>query len=434
MGSSSINFRIIAASLIGSSIEWFDYFLYGTLAALVFGKLFFPDHDPSISLMLSYLTFSMSFFVRPLGGLLFAHFGDNFGRKKSLVATLTLMGVATAGIGVLPTYAQAGLAAPVLLILLRLIQGIGLGGEWGGAMLLSYEHALHGSKNLAASFPQAGVTIGMLLATLTVGLLSLLPASAFFVWGWRVPFLISVLLVMFGLWIRHDVAETPEFEAAQRLPREPGPPVAKLLRSHWREVLAAIAAKAVETGPFYIFSVFVLSYATEHLGYSRISVLNSITVGALIATVTIPVYGALADRIGAKRLFLAGTTLMLLATVPYFLLLQLRHWTAVLAATVLLFGIIWPMITCVLGSILSGSFKADVRYSGVTLGYQLGAALIGGTSPLIAEALLAQSHGQWQPIAAYMAATALLSLLGVGMGYRPGAGPAAGAATVEARR
>lgn len=375
--------RALIASLTGSSIEWFDYFLYGTAAALVFNKLFFPNFDPVVGLMLSYLSFSLTFFIRPIGGVLFAHIGDRIGRKKTLVITLSLMGGATVLIGCLPTYEQIGIWAPILLISLRVVQGMGIGGEWGGALLLAYEYAPPRCKGLFGSVPQVGVTIGMLLATLAVSLMAMLPEAQFLSWGWRVPFLLSAGLVFLGLWIRHGLDETPEFKQAKASGNVAKMPLLETLRHHWREVLIAAGLKVVETAPFYIFSTFVVSYAVNSLAYEKGVALHAVMLGALVATGMIPLMGALSDRVGRKAVYIGGILGLALFIVPYFMLLDTRAG--------------W----------------------GITLGYQLGAALAGGTAPLIATWLLSRYQGDWQPVALYMLVTvgiSLVAILAIGRG------------------
>lgn len=405
--------RALVASLTGSSIEWFDYFLYGTAAALVFNKLFFPNFDPVVGLLLAYLSFSLTFFIRPIGGVLFAHIGDRIGRKKTLVITLSLMGGATVLIGCLPTYEHIGVWAPILLILLRVIQGLGIGGEWGGALLLAYEYAPANRKGLFGSVPQVGVTLGMLLATMAVSLMAMLPEEDFLSWGWRVPFVLSAGLVFLGLWIRHGLDETPDFKKAKASGNVSKMPVVETLRNHWREVLIAAGLKVVETAPFYIFSTFVVSYAVNNLGYQKVSALNAVMIGALVASLLIPVMGWLSDRIGRKRVYIGGILAIALYIVPYFMLLDTRTQWGITVATVIGFGVLWAPVTAVLGTLSSEIFSTRVRYTGITLGYQLGAALAGGTAPLIATWLLSEYKGDWQPVALYMLATVAISLVAI---------------------
>lgn len=405
--------RALIASLTGSSIEWFDYFLYGTAAALVFNKLFFPSFEPVVALLLSYLTFSLTFFIRPIGGVVFAHIGDRIGRKKTLVLTLSLMGGATVAIGLLPTYSAIGIAAPILLVTLRVIQGLGIGGEWGGALLLAYEYAPAHRKGLFGSIPQVGVTIGMLLATLAVSLMALLPEEDFLSWGWRVPFLLSAGLVFLGLWIRSGIGETPDFEAAKATGNVAKMPIVETLRNHWREVLIAAGLKVVETAPFYIFSTFVVSYATGNLGYSKVDALHAVMCAAVVASVMIPVMGWLSDKLGRRTVYTLGIVLSAAFIYPYFILLDTRSVWGITTATVIALGLLWAPITAVLGTLSSEIFSTRVRYTGITLGYQLGAALAGGTAPLIATWLLGKYQGAWQPVAIYLLVTAAISLVAV---------------------
>ncbi|MDI7660834.1 MFS transporter [Cronobacter universalis] len=407
------NRKVLIASLTGSAIEWFDYFLYGTAAALVFNKIFFPMVDPVIGLILSWLSFSLTFFIRPIGGVFFAHIGDRIGRKKTLVLTLSLMGGATVMIGLLPDYETIGIWAPVLLILMRIIQGMGIGGEWGGALLLAYEYAPEKRKGFFGSIPQAGVTIGMLMATFIVSLMTLFSEAQFLAWGWRIPFLFSAVLVLLGLWIRRGIDETPDFQQAKRTGQLSKTPLRVTVRHHWREVLIAAGLKVVETAPFYIFSTFVVSYATTTLAYEKSQALESVTLAALVATVLIPVMGLLSDKIGRKRMYAVSVMLLGAFIVPWFMLLDTGTTWGIVLATVIAFGVLWAPITAVLGTLCSEIFHARVRYTGITLGYQLGAALAGGTAPLIATGLLAHSGGDWTPVAWYLAVTVAISLLAI---------------------
>lgn len=407
------NKKVLIASLTGSAIEWFDYFLYGTAAALVFNKIFFPMVDPVIGLILSYLSFSLTFFIRPIGGVLFAHIGDRIGRKKTLVLTLSLMGGATVMIGLLPTYEMIGLWAPALLILMRIIQGMGIGGEWGGALLLAYEYAPEKRKGFFGSIPQAGVTIGMLMATFIVSLMTLFSEEDFLSWGWRIPFLLSSVLVLVGLWIRKDIDETPDFQKVKASGQVAKAPLRDTLKHHWREVLIAAGLKVVETAPFYIFSTFVVSYATSTLTYQKSQALEAVTLGALVATIMIPLMGLLSDKVGRQRMYAISVFVLGLFIVPWFMLLNTGTTWGIVLATVIAFGVLWAPVTAVLGTLCSEIFSANVRYTGITLGYQLGAALAGGTAPLIATGLLAKYDGDWVPVAWYLAVTVTISLIAI---------------------
>lgn len=405
--------RVLIASLVGSSIEWFDYFLYGTVAALVFNTMFFVSEDPSIGLILAYASFALAFFIRPLGGVIFSHIGDRIGRKKTLVLTLSLMGVATFGMGLLPTYYTIGIWAPILLITLRLVQGLGIGGEWGGAMLLAVEYAPKEQRGFFGSVPQMGVTIGMVLGTLSLSIMTLLPEEAFMSWGWRVPFLLSALLVAFGLWIRNGIEETPSFKQVQSQGTIPRIPVVDTFKYHWREVLIAVGAKVVETAPFYIFGTFVVSYATKNVGHSNSEVLMAVMVATIITTILIPFMGKLSDKVGRKPLYIFGTVAMGLYAFPYFWMLNEGSNFMMFLATIIGLGIIWSPITAVLGTMFSEIFAAEVRYTGISLGYQIGAALAGGTAPLIAAALLLNFNDSYVPVALYIIFTTLISLTAI---------------------
>ncbi len=413
MNTQKVSTRVLLASLIGSSIEWFDYFLYGTVAALVFNQLFFPAEDPTVGTMLAFASFALSFFIRPFGGIIFSHIGDKIGRKQTLVLTLSLMGGATVLMGLLPTYQAIGIAAPLLMVLLRLVQGLGIGGEWGGAMLLAVEYAPKEQRGFFGSVPQMGVTIGMLLATLALTVMSMLPEEQFLSWGWRVPFVLSAVLVFIGLWIRKGIDETPAFKKSKEEGKVVAVPLLETLRNHKREVLIAVGAKFVETAPFYIMSTFIVFYATKTLGFSRTEVLNSVTIATIVTTLLIPVMGALSDKIGRKTVYIGGVLLMMAYAFPYFWLLENRTFGSLVAATVLGLGVIWAPATAVLGTMFSEIFKSNVRYTGITLGYQIGAALAGGTAPLVATFLLKEFDQSYVPIAVYIIFTGVISLLAV---------------------
>jgi MFS family permease len=346
-----------------------------------------------------------------LGILLYI--GDRIGRKKTLVLTLGLMGGATVLMGLLPTYQAIGIAAPILMVLLRLVQGLGIGGEWGGAMLLAVEYAPKERRGFFGSVPQMGVTIGMLLATLALTVMSMLPDDVFLSWGWRVPFVLSAVLVFVGLWIRKGIDETPSFKKNQAAGNVVAVPLLETLKHHKREVLIAVGAKFVETAPFYIMSTFIVYYATKELGFSRTQALNAVTVATVVTTLLIPLMGALSDRIGRKTVYIAGVLMMMAYAFPYFWLLQTRSFSMLILATVIGLGVIWAPTTAVLGTMFSEIFKSNVRYTGITLGYQIGAALAGGTAPLVATFLLAKFDHSYVPIALYIIFTGLVSLVAI---------------------
>jgi MFS family permease len=327
------------------------------------------------------------------------------------VLTLALMGVATMLIGCIPDYDAIGIWAPVLLVTLRFIQGLGIGGEWGGALLLAVEHAGPRNRGFFGSIPQTGVTVGLLLGTLAVSMVSRLPEAKFLAWGWRVPFLLSAILVFVGLWIRKGIDETPAFQEAKARGRVARVPIVETLRHHKAAVLLAVGLKVVETAPFYILSTFVISYATNQIGFDKVTALNAVTIGTLVCTAAIPMMGLLADRVGRKPLYIAGTVALIAFAFPYFLLLQLKSAFWLTAATVVGLGILWAPVTAVLGTLYSEIFATEVRYTGVTLGYQIGAALAGGTAPLVATALLRAYGDSFVPVALYVMATGVVSLV-----------------------
>ncbi|OAU98925.1 MULTISPECIES: MFS transporter [Moraxella] len=407
------SYKVLAASLIGSAIEWFDYFLYGTVAALIFNQLYFPTEDPTVGTMLAFMSFGLSFFIRPFGGIFFSHIGDKIGRKKTLVLTLTLMGGATVLMGLLPTYQAIGIAAPILMVLLRLIQGLGIGGEWGGAMLLAVEYAPKEKRGLFGAVPQMGVTLGMLLATLALTIMTMLPEEDFISWGWRVPFIGSALLVLLGLWIRKGIDETPAFKKNQEEGKVVAIPLIETLRTHKKEVLIAIGAKCVETGPFYIMFTFIMYYATQVLTFERSQVLNAVTIATLITTFLIPIAGSLSDKLGRKTVYIGGVVLMMIYAFPYFWMLNTGSVFWLNIATIVGLGIIWTPITAVLGTMFSEIFKSNVRYTGITLGYQIGAAIAGGTAPMVALWLLNTFDLSYTPIAIYIICMGLVSITAV---------------------
>lgn len=405
--------KVLFASLLGSTIEFYDFFLYGTVAGLVFNKLYFPNDDPFISLLLAYASFGVTFFIRPLGGLVFSHLGDKFGRKNTLVISLLLMGGATVCIGILPTYRTIGILAPILLVLFRLIQGIGLGGEWGGAILLAVESAPKEKRGFFGSFPAMGIPLGLLLGTFSVSLMSLLPEQQFLSWGWRVPFIFSLILVGIGIWIRRGIGETAAFQEEKEKGNVVRFPLFETLRYHWKAVLISLGAKCVEVGPFYLFSTFFIAYATETQGFSRTTALNAITVATIVTTICMPLVGMLSDIIGRKQVFLIGTIGLTLFAFPYFYLFSLQSPFWLYVISIIGLGLLWPPIAATIGTMFSEMFNTNVGYTGITLGYQTGSALFGGTAPMIATFLLRSYHNSWIPLALFLLVLCLASLISV---------------------
>ena len=404
--------RVVLASFIGTTIEWYDFFLYGTAAALVFNRLFFPTLDPVAGTMAAFATYAVGFFARPVGGIVFGHFGDRMGRKSMLVTTLMLMGTATFLIGLLPTYDQVGPAAPVLLVLLRFVQGFGVGGEWGGAVLMAVEHGHRGRRGLYASWVQAGVPAGLLLATAVFDGFSLLPEASFMAWGWRVPFLLGIVLLGVGLFIRVQVMESPLFAKARDQKRPTGVPLFEVLRRYPRSILLAMGARFAENGSFYIFTVFVLTYATEKLKVDRTSILNGVIVASAVQFCVIPLYGLLSDRIGRRPVYLFGAAGLAAFAFPFFWMVDTGSTTTICLA-IGIGLVVQAAMYAPQAAFFSELFGTDVRYTGASMGYQLASPLAGGLAPLIAAALLDRSGGEAWPIALYMIALSAVTLVAV---------------------
>jgi metabolite-proton symporter len=411
--------KVVAASMAGTTVEWYDFFLYGVAAALVFNTVFFPALGPAAGTVASFATFAIGFVARPLGGLVFGHYGDKLGRKKLLVISLVMMGVATFAIGLLPSASTIGVAAPILLVVLRLIQGFALGGEWGGAVLIVSEHGDPARRGYWASWPQAGVPFGQLLAN---GLLFLLAAlqdeAAFQSWGWRVPFLLSAVLVLIGLYIRLSVEESPLFKAAQAKAAEQAAagakeamPIVDVFRRYPREVFTAMGARFAENVSYYIFTIVITSYLTQRLDMSSSFVLGAVLIGAAAHLVTIPVWGALSDRYGRKPIYLVGAAGVGIWAFVFFALIDTGNFGLTVLAVIggLLFhgAMYGPQ-----AAFLSELFGTTVRYSGVSIGYQLASVVAGGLAPIIAVALYT-SFDSGYAVSVYVALSALLTLVAV---------------------
>lgn len=401
--------RVLWSSIIGTAVEWYDFLIYATATAFVFNRLFFPAQDTSLSSIVAFGTYGVGFFARPFGAALFGHFGDRVGRKAMLAATIIIMGVGTFLIGLLPTYEQIGVAAPILLVTLRLLQGIGLGGEWGGAVLMVVENAPARHRGLLGSMVQIGNPVGNLAALGMFAIVSRLPEASFLDWGWRIPFLISILLVGIGLWIRLRLEETPAFRAVQQQHATARLPVIEVLTRHRRPFLIAVGLKISEIAWASTVGVFSIAWATSQLGMPRTGLINSLIIANIVALAAIPLAGHLSDLWGRRTLCWISCGFAILFAFPFFTLLATRDPLIVTLAIVtgisfgqmIMFGIGAPWY--------SELFTARLRYSGASLGFQIGAALSGGLTPVIAASLLAWSGATW-PISLYLIACALITL------------------------
>ncbi|MCT7662168.1 MFS transporter [Mycobacterium deserti] len=410
--------RVALASFIGTTVEFYDFLIYGTAAALVFPELFFPAVSPATGLLLSFATFGVGFVARPLGGIVFGHFGDRLGRKRMLVYSLLVMGGATVLIGLLPTYEQIGLAAPILLTLLRLAQGFAVGGEWGGATLMAVEHASDGRKGLYGAFPQMGAPAGTATATLAFYLVSLLSDNQFLAWGWRIPFLASAVLIVIGLAIRLSLTESPDFDAVRQRSEVARMPIADAFRRHWKQILL-VAGAYLSQGVFaYICVAYLVSYGTTVAGIDRTQALFGVFVAAVVAVATYPALGALSDVVGRKPVFLAGVVAMGVVIWPAFVLINTGNSAMFMLALLLVFGLAMAPAAGVTGSLFSLAFDADVRYSGVSIGYTLSQVLGSAFAPTIATALYGATKSS-NSIVAYLVVVSVISA--VSACFLPGA-------------
>jgi len=398
--------KVALASFIGALMEWYDFYIYATASAIVFGQLFFPAQDRLSGTAAAFGTFAAGFLARPIGGLIFGHIGDRVGRKASLVLTLGIIGAGTFLIGLLPTWSQAGSLAPLLLTLLRVAQGIGLGGEYGGAALMTIEHARPGSRGFWGSLPQAASPAGLLLATGVFGLVSLLPTAEFLAWGWRLPFLGSIAMLAIGLFIRLRIEETPDFEAVRD--QAPAVPALALLRGHKRTLLLATGARLAETVSGNMVKSFGLTYATQQLGLPNQAALSALLATSLLAMAATPLFGWLSDRLGRRPLYLAGAIASAVLAAPFFLLLGTRTTAGLWAGFALAYTFGPTLMLSVQATYFSEMFGAEVRYTGLSVAYQV-SAIMGGFVPLLALTLLRWSGGTPWPVAALLAVVGLCS-------------------------
>jgi MFS family permease len=405
--------RALFGSFFGTALESYDFVLFGSAAGLIFGRLFFPGSDPVAGTLLAYGTFAVGFVARPLGGIVFGNYGDRLGRKPMLLITLGLMGFVTVAIGLLPTYAQVGVAAPILLTLLRFLQGIAYGGEWGGAVVLVVEYAPPAHRGFFGACPNGGASLGTVLALGLLSLTSFATGDAFLVWGWRIPFLFSLVLIAIGLYVRTKIVETPEFLALKQAGREHRLPMIDAIREHYREILLTAGTLLMINAGFYVTAVFVLTYGGLTLGMGMGTMLNAVMVASFVQIFATIGFGALSDRLGRIPVLVGAVIAVLLYIFPLFWLLQTKNPALVtlgLTAAAIVFGALYGPIA----AMFAEAFDTGVRYSGASLGYQIGAVFGGGLAPLIATGLLQRFGATW-PICVYMMVLAVIALACLGL-------------------
>jgi MFS family permease len=403
--------RAMLAGTVGATIEWYDFFLYSVVTGLVFAKLYFPKSDPLVGVLQAFGVYGVGFIARPVGAFIFGHYGDRIGRKATLIATLTLMGAATAAVAFVPTYGRIGIWGGIALVLLRFVQGVGVGGEWSGGVLLAMEWGKANNRGFITSWPQFGSPVGLFLANGAVWLCSLAAGKDFLIWGWRIPFLISALLSLVGLYIRAGVRETPAFTRLIEEKRLAQAPVSEAWKSHWREMIWVILTRMVELTPYYIFTSFIFAYGTSHLHLPQDLLLTAVMSAAVLSWFTIPFAGWLSDRWGRKKVVILGAVWIILYGFAYFWLLDTRNAALVVAAIVLSLvphDLMWGAW----GAFVSENFPARLRYSGAGVSSQLGSVIPGGLAPLVAAWIVAR-NGSGYAIAAYMAVSGLIGLYAI---------------------
>lgn len=405
--------KLIIGSFLGNSLEWYDFFLYGTAAALVFGPLFFPvQDDPLIGTLLAFSGFAVGFIARPLGGILFGHVGDKYSRKTTLIITLTLMGAATFLIGLLPTWHQVGVLAPMALISLRFLQGVASGGEWGGGVLMLSENAPEEKKGYYTAWSQVGVSGGFVLSALAFWLVQLLPENAFMTWGWRIPFLMSVFIFLVGIYIRKNIRENKEFtqlKQASNTEPEANVPVIEIFKKYPKQLLQAIGLRLPENGAVYIFFTFSVVFC-KHVGIASDKIIAVVTLAMTLEIFSILFWGWLSDRIGRKTIYYIGVIGLLLTAFPFFSLLASGNFSLMMLAMILGLPLCHGAMIAAQPCIMSELFPVEVRYTGLALGHEIGAVISGGISPMIAVALLLK-YDHWWPISVMLLGFALVALI-----------------------
>ncbi|MCT1550144.1 MFS transporter [Brevibacterium casei] len=409
--------RSLQSGTIGAIVEWYEYTIYGTSAALVFGTLFFPELAPGVGQIVALASFGVGFLARPLGAFVAGHLGDRIGRKSTLILTFSIMTAATALIGFLPTYAQIGIAAPILLTVLRLAQGFAVGGEWGGAAIIAVENAPRGKRGFFGSWPQIGVSAGLLLGTAAVSFSAWISGDQFEAWGWRLPFLLSIILAGVGFYIRLRASESPAFieekarqEASQQKQKAP---LAVLFRDHRKPLVIAIFGRFAEAGNYYLFTVFVLSYVTTNLGVDSNVGLTASMIGAALNIAVIPLYGALSDRIGRPKTFLLGGALIILLTIPIFLFVQTGTIWGVVVGVSLFLGLGHGMVYAPMPALYCELFPTAVRYSGISVGYQMASILLASFTPALAAAMVLWSGGSLWPVMAFVIVCTIIAMIAI---------------------
>ncbi|MBA6141924.1 MULTISPECIES: MFS transporter [Pseudomonas] len=404
--------RAAAAAFVGTTIEFYDFYIYATAAALVLGQVFFPSSNPLLSTLAAFGTFAVGFIARPMAGMVFGHLGDRLGRKKMLLVTMVLMGLATTGIGLLPSYATAGIWAPIGLIALRIVQGISVGGEWGGAVLMASEHAPAKRKVFYASFAQLGSPAGLLLALIAFRLVSSLEPEEFLSWGWRLPFLASGVLMLVGLVIRFGVEESPEFQAAKAKQEVVKYPVLEVVRDCWRQILFAALAVTIGSAGFFFTNTFMITYVTNYQGIPRATILDCLFLVTILQFLTQPLAALLAERIGEGRFLKLVALLCMAVPYPMFMLVGTQN-LVLMTAGIAMAVVTLSALYAVIAGYMTQAFPAHLRYSGISLAYQLICAIAGGSTPIIGTLLADRFAGQWLPLAVFFTALSTLSLIGV---------------------